>query len=127
MENKKILIIEDDKFLKEILAKKFIKEGWTILQTETAEEALELLKKETPQIILLDLLLPGMHGFEFLKSLKKDTAVSHIPVIILSNFSEEKDIQTSASLGAKDFLVKALSTPDEIVKKVKDMLEKSYI
>lgn len=123
----KILIIEDDKFLKEILAKKFIKEGMNIIQTETAEKALELLKTEPPQIILLDLLLPGMHGFELLKNLKKDPAVSHIPVIILSNFSEEKDIQTAISLGAKDFLVKALSTPDEIIKKVKDILEKSYI
>jgi len=126
-EEKKILIIEDDKFLKDILVKKFIKEGWSVMQAETAENSIELLKTETPQIILLDLLLPGMHGLEFLKNLKKNPATLHIPVIILSNFSEEKDIQTAMSFGAKDFLVKALSTPNEIIEKVKNVMEKSYI
>lgn len=123
----KILIIEDDKFLKEILSKKFIKEGMNVIKAETAEVALEILKTEKPQIILLDLLLPGMHGFEFIKKLKKDSAISHIPIIVLSNFNEEKDIQTALSLGAKEFLVKAMSTPDEIVKKVKEIITKSYI
>lgn len=122
-----VLLVEDDKFLRELIAQKLNKEGMEIYFSITAEEALKILETTIPHIILLDLLLPGINGFEFLKELKANPKISHIPVIILSNLGEEKDKETALKLGAKDFLVKALYTPNEIVDEIKKILDKSYL
>lgn len=122
-----VLIIEDDKFLRELLAQKLNKEGLDIVLAITAEDALENMKKTTPHLILLDLILPGISGFDFLEKIKSDSKTSGIPVIVLSNLGEDKDKETAMKLGVKDFLVKALYTPNEIVDNIKKILEKSYI
>ena len=127
-ENKtKIMIIEDDKFLRELLIKKFENENTDINGFVSAEEAFNFLENNTPHIILLDLILPGMNGFEFLKKIKSNKKTSAIPVIILSNLSEEKDKELAANLGAEDFLVKAFHSPNEIIEKTKEILAKDYI
>lgn len=123
----KIMIIEDDKFLRELISQKIVKEGMNVLNAITAEEALDILKKERPQIILLDLILPGISGFDFLKMIKSIPPLSDIPVIILSNLGEEKDRETAKNLGAKSFLVKAMHTPNEIVIEIKKVLNESYL
>lgn len=122
-----VMLIEDDKFLRELIAQKLNKEGMEIYFSITAEEALKILETTIPHIILLDLLLPGINGFEFLKELKTNPKTSHIPVIILSNLGEEKDKETAFKLGAKNFLVKALYTPNEIVNEIKKILGKNYL
>ncbi len=116
----KILIIEDDEFLSGMYITKFSKEGFSVFFSETGEDGLNRAKKEKPDLILLDILLPQMNGFEILKKLKEDTATAMIPVIILTNLSQESDIKRGYELGAVDYLVKVYNIPSDVVKKVKE-------
>ncbi len=120
--SKKVLIIEDDKFLRELLGKKLSNVGYTAILAVDGEEGLEKIKKEKPDIILLDLILPGINGFEVLEKHKEDSSISSVPVIILSNLGQSEDIEKGLKLGAKDFLVKAHFTPQEIVNKLQMVL-----
>lgn len=119
---KKILIIEDDKFLRELIAQKILKEGYDIVETVDGEKGLEAAKKEKPDLILLDLILPGIDGFEVLSKVKEDPAVSEIPVIILSNLGQKDDIERALKIGATDYMIKAHFTPSEIILKIKGIL-----
>lgn len=123
----KVMIVEDDKFLRELLSQKIIKDGMDAVSASSAEEADAAVKKEKPALILLDIVLPGQSGFDFLKMIKSIPLLSDIPVIILSNLGEEKDFETAKNLGAKSFLVKAMHTPEEIVREIKKVLEESYL
>jgi len=117
--NIKIMIVEDDKFLRELLVRKLYSEGFAVESAIDATGAFEILKRFTPSIILLDLILPGIDGFEILSRIKKDNTLVAIPVVILSNLGQEEDIERAMSLGAVDFMVKANFTLDEIVSKVR--------
>jgi DNA-binding response OmpR family regulator len=118
-----ILIVEDDKFLRELISQKLIKEGYNILQAVDGEEGLDKIKKEKPDLVLLDLILPGIDGFEVLARAKEDPEVVKIPVIILSNLGQKEDVEKGMGLGAVDYLVKAHFTPGEIIDKMKRILE----
>jgi len=120
--SKKVLIIEDDKFLRELLGKKLSTVGYTAILAIDGEEGLEKIKKEKPDIVLLDLILPGINGFEVLEKYKSEPGISSIPAIILSNLGQREDIEKGLKLGAKDFLVKAHFTPQEIVNKLQMVL-----
>ena len=121
--SKKILIIEDDKFLRELISMKLQKEGYTIVEAVDGEEGEKKIKEEKPDLVLLDLILPGIDGFEVLSRIKEDPAVSSIPVIILSNLGQKEEIEKGLKLGAIDFLVKAHFTPGEIIEKIKNILK----
>lgn len=120
-----ILIIEDDKYLNDLLCKKFEGEGFNAIAAIDAEQGLQSLKSNKPDLILLDLLLPGMHGFEFLETIKKDSSTKDVPVIIISNLGQKEDIDKGLAMGADDYLVKAGVTLDEILLKVNNLLQKS--
>jgi len=120
---KKILIVEDDKFLRELISMKLQKEGYTIIEAVDGEEGEKKIKEEKPDLILLDLILPGIDGFEVLSRIKEDPTVSSIPVIILSNLGQKEEIEKGLKLGAIDFLVKAHFTPGEIIEKIKNILK----
>ena len=117
---KKILIIEDDKFLRELIAQKLIKEGYDILEAVDGEEGVKSVKEGRPDLILLDLILPGIDGFEVLSRIKEDPALAEIPVIILSNLGQKDDIERGLKMGAVDYLIKAHFTPVEVVDKIRD-------
>jgi len=120
----KILVVEDDRFLRELIVKKLNQEGF---ETETAvdgEEGLSKIKEIKPDLVLLDLILPTIDGFEVLRKLKEEDLVPSLPVIILSNLGQREDIERGLSLGATDYLVKAHFTPDEIIQKIKSILTK---
>ncbi len=121
--SKAILIIEDDVFLSELMAKKLKDSGFKVIKAIDGQEGLEKAASLKPNLILLDLILPGMDGFEVLKRLKNNTNTDSIPVIILSNLGQREDIERGFDLGAQDYLVKAQFTPDEIVERVKKPLE----
>lgn len=121
--SKKVLIIEDDKFLRELLGKKLSNLEYNAILAVDGEEGLEKIKSEKPDIVLLDLILPGINGFEVLEKTKKDPTVNQIPIIILSNLGQSEDIEKGLKLGAKDFLVKAHFTPQEIVNKLQSILD----
>ncbi|MDP2951086.1 MAG: response regulator [bacterium] len=120
----KILTIEDDKFLRELIRRKLQEVGFEAVSASSGEEGLALVKAEKPNLILLDLIMPGMDGFTTLKELQKDPLLASIPVIILSNLGQQDDIDKAKQLGAVDFLVKAHFTPNEIVDKINQILNK---
>jgi len=120
---KTILIIEDDKFLRELIARKLIKEGYEISEAVDGEEGMKKVKEEKPDLVLLDLILPGIDGFEVLSKMKEDPALASIPVIILSNLGQKEDVEKGLKLGAVDYLIKAHFTPGEIIEKIKAALK----
>jgi CheY-like chemotaxis protein len=87
------------------------------------EEALKRLETEKPDLVLLDLILPGIDGFEVLAKIKQDPSLTSIPVIILSNLGQKEDVDRGLKLGATDYLIKAYFTPKEIVEKVRGVLK----
>ncbi len=119
--NKKILIVEDDKLLREMMSRKLKKEGFEVFIVTNGEDGEEKVREAKPDVILLDLILPGISGFEVLERVKKDEELKHIHVIILSNLGQKSEIQKGKDLGAEDFLVKAHFTPAEVVEKIKTL------
>lgn len=119
----KILLIEDDKFLRELIIQKLGKGGFDVSEAPEGEAGLAKMKEETPDLVLLDLILPGIDGFEVLSRMKKDTALKSILVIILSNLGQKDDVQKGMDLGADDYLIKAHFTPGEIIEKIRATLD----
>ncbi len=122
--NTKILIIEDDSFLRELIVKKLVNESFDVVEGVDGEEGLKKAQEEAIDLILLDLILPGIDGFEVLKQIKSDPKINSIPVIILSNLGQKEDIERGLKSGAIDFLIKAHFTPAEIIGKIKATLKK---
>ena len=118
----KILLIEDDPFLLSMYATKFELEGFEIVSADDGERALKAASKEKPDIILLDVLLPKLDGFEVLKELKKNEETKTAPVILLTNLSQRDDVEKGLALGAVDYLIKAHFMPTEVVEKIKKIL-----
>lgn len=118
----KILIIEDDKFLRDLLFKKLTKENFSVVIAVDGEEGIKKVQEENADLVLLDLILPRINGFEVLKKAKESPATSEIPVIVISNLGQEEDVKRAIELGAKDYLIKAHFTLDEIVEKIKKYL-----
>ncbi len=121
---KKILIIEDDRFLRELMSKKLTGEGYQISGATDGEEGIRSVKSEKPDLVLLDLILPGIDGFEVLTRIKQEAEIAATPVIVLSNLGQKEDIERGLKLGAADYLIKAHFTPGEIVEKISAILLK---
>lgn len=119
----KVVIIEDDQFLRELASEKLDHEGFLVHSAVDGPEGLRLISQESPDIVLLDIILPGIDGFEVLKRIKSNDTIKHIPVIMLSNLGQQTDIDHAMRLGAKDYIVKAHHTLDEIIEKIKQSLE----
>jgi len=120
----KILLIEDDPFLLSMYATKFELENFEVIIAEDGEKGLKSAAREMPSIILLDILLPKMDGFEVLKELKDNKETCHIPVILLTNLSQKNEIEQGLSMGAEDYLIKAHFMPSEVVEKIKKVLNR---
>lgn len=120
--NKKILIVEDDEFLLSMYSTKFEIEGYNVIMAGDGEMGLEKAREEKPGIILLDIMLPNMDGFDVLKKLKSGRDTSSIPVILLTNLSQKQDVEQGLSMGADDYLVKAHFMPSEVVDKINRLL-----
>lgn len=121
LEGKKILVVEDDKFLGSILVSRLVGKKVDAIYANSGESAVEELKKQVPDIVLLDLLLPGIDGFEVLRQIRANPMTEKVPVMILSNYNQMKDKEKAESMGAM-FLVKALVNPDDIIGQVRNML-----
>ncbi len=119
---KKILFIEDESGLQRALSEFLTQEGYTILSALDGDEGLRIAKREMPDLILLDLILPRRDGFEVLTELKKDETKS-IPIIILSNLEENADVQRALELGATMYLIKTNYKLQEITQKIKEILK----
>lgn len=118
-----ILIVEDDIFLADLYKTKFSLEGFKVYRAYDGEKGLDYLKKTPIDIVLLDLILPKMNGFDILKAMKSDVKLKQIPVILLTNLSQKNDIDKGLELGANDYLIKAHFMPSEVVEKIKKLIK----
>lgn len=119
MANKKILLVEDEATLQKALNDMLSGEGFEVVSALDGEKGLQMALEEKPDIILLDIILPKMDGFEVLTKLKLDAKTEQIPVIILTNLSDLENIQKALDLGATTYLVKADFHLDDVLKKIK--------
>jgi len=117
-----ILVVEDDKFLRDLLAYKIEERGYRMEVAVDGEEGIKQIKTLKPDLVLLDLILPGIDGFGVLGQVHDDPQISQIPVIILSNLGQQEEIEKGLSLGAKDYMIKAHFTPQEVVDRIKKIL-----
>jgi DNA-binding response OmpR family regulator len=120
---KKILLIEDEKILAEMYRDKFTQAGFKVFLAFDSKEGLDLTKKEKPDLIVLDILLPKENGITFLGWLRKEPEASSIPVVAFSNYDDPETKREAIKLGAKEYLIKTSYTPQEIVKKIKEYLK----
>ena len=121
---KKILFIEDESALQKTLGDILTQEGYEVIPATDGEIGLNLAKTKKPDLILLDLILPKMNGFDVLKSVKEDNEIKNTPIIVLTNLEGSEDIEKAISLGATTYFVKVNYSLEEIVAKIKGALGK---
>jgi len=119
----RILVIEDDRFLRKAAEAALRRHGYTVLTASDGETGLHAARAERPDLVLLDLIMPRMQGFEVLKLLKEDASTTSIPVIILSNLGQDSDVKAALEAGAVDYLVKANLALDMLVERVRALFE----
>jgi DNA-binding response OmpR family regulator len=118
----RVLLAEDDRFLRKAAETALKRQGFTVLPAVDGEEALRMARAETPDIVLLDLIMPKLQGFEVLRALKADPATASIPVIILSNLGQESDVKQAMEAGAVGYFVKANLSLQDLVKRVGEVV-----
>lgn len=124
MAQEKILVVDDEEDILELLRFNLLREGFGISCTASGEEALRLVRSELPELILLDLMLPGIDGLEVARRLKNDSGTREIPIVMLTAKGEEADIVTGLELGADDYITKPFS-PRVLVARVKAVLRRN--
>lgn len=119
---KTILFIEDESTLQKTFGEVLEQEGYEMISALDGESGLRMAKAKKPDLILLDLILPKIHGFEVLKKIKEDKEIRDIPIIILTNLEGMKDVDRAIEMGATTYLVKAQYSLEEVLKKIKQTL-----
>ena len=117
-----ILIVEDDKFVRDLYQHEFEKSGYTIKVAEDGEIALKAVKESKLDCILLDVMLPKVDGLEVFRRIKEDSATKNIPVMILSNLGQDEIIRQALQIGAKAYIVKSLYTPSQVVNEIRGLV-----
>ena len=119
---KKILLAEDDKFIQKAYEDGFKRNGFDVIIASDGSEAMEKIRKDSPDIVLLDLIMPKKNGFDVLKEIRGDKSLKSIPVLILSNLGQDSDINKCKKIGATDYLVKADYSMSEVVSKINNYI-----
>jgi two-component system alkaline phosphatase synthesis response regulator PhoP len=119
---RRVLLAEDDRFLRRAAESRLRQNGFTVLPAVDGEEALKVARAERPDLILLDLIMPKLQGFEVLKALKEDPATAPIPVIVLSNLGQDEDLKQAMELGADAYFIKANLSLQDLVQRVAQTL-----
>jgi len=120
----KILIVEDDPFLSEMYSTKLVQENFEVDLAIDGKEAIKKARETKPDLILLDIVLPKMDGFEVLAEIKKDIELRNIQIIALTNLGQKEEVEKGLRLGADDYIVKAHFTPTEVINKIKQIIKK---
>ena len=115
---KKILIIEDEEIMIGLLQKKLTQEGYETSVARDGDEGVRMMKEVKPDLVLLDIIMPKMGGFEVMEEMNKDKELKKIPVIVISNSGQPVELDRAQKLGAKDWLVKTEFDPQEVIDKV---------
>ena len=116
----KILIVEDDRFLSSIVRSRLERDGFAVEQAFDGEEGLVKIQSVHPDIVILDLIMPKVSGFEFLEKISGDPNLNKIPILVASNLGQDSDIEKAKSLGAADYYVKVRTSIDDLEKMIKD-------
>lgn len=124
-ENQFVLVIEDDPFYANIYRTKLTKENIDVEVASNGDDALAIARKRKPALVLTDLIMPRKDGFQTLKEFKEDPILKDIKMIVLSNLSQEEDMERVKTLGAEEYLIKANVSLQEVVEKVKNSLRKA--
>ncbi len=120
----KVLLIEDEKEVAELYRLKLSLDGYNVFVAADGESGLKKAIEEKPDLVFLDIKMPGMDGFEVLKHLRKNDVTKKIPIVILSNFDEQEMIEKSLALGANEYLIKSQFNPSELSAKTKNWFKK---
>ncbi len=124
MTGKKILVIEDDRFLSLVLKGRLEKDGFTVLQAFDGEEGLAKLAEFKPDLVILDLIMPKVSGFEFMERIANDPQFNQVPILIASNLGQESDVEKAKALGAIDYYVKVRTSIDDLENMIKNQVSK---
>ena len=120
---RRVLLAEDDRFLRKAAETALKRHGFAVVPAVDGEEALRLARAEPPDLVLLDLIMPKMQGFEVLRALKADPSTAPIPVVILSNLGQDGDVKQAMDAGAAGYFVKANLSLQDLVKRVGELVE----
>lgn len=120
--NKKVLIIEDEPAILYALQKTFTEAGYSAITAEDGKKGLNLIRAERPDVVLLDIMLPKINGFDILGFVKKEEGIKNIPIIVLTNLNDNDSIAKSLALGAAGHLIKIENQPPEILEKINKIL-----
>lgn len=115
---KRILLVEDEEIMIDLLQRKLTKEGYEVSIARDGEEGLKVMKKVKPDLVLLDIIMPKMGGFEVMEEMAKEPELKKIPVIVISNSGQPVELDRAQKLGAKDWLIKTEFDPKEVIDKV---------
>ena len=118
----KILIIDDDPFILDMYVLKFTDNGFTIETASDGKAGLEKISSFKPDIVLLDVIMPKMDGFEVVKKLNEEKKEHPFKILFLTNFGQKEDVEKGMSMGADGYIIKANFTPTEVVEKVRELL-----
>lgn len=121
---KKILLIEDEEIIIELLERKLKEEGYEVVIARDGEEGLKEMRKTRPDLVLLDIVMPKMGGFEVMEAMNKDQELKDFPVVIISNSGQPVELDRAKRLGAKDWLIKTEFDPNEVLEKVIKQIDK---
>ena len=119
----KILVVEDEGSLLDLYQAKLIEEAYEVVVARNGREGMEMAARHVPNLILLDILMPDVDGYEMLKFLKSEKATKDIPVIIFSNLSQKEEIEKGLKLGASDYIIKTSVTPTQLADRVREFLQ----
>jgi len=120
----KILILEDDHFLSSLIRARLEKDGYEVVQAFDGEEGLDVLRHELPALLILDIILPRMTGFEVLEAIAASPQLKETSVIVLSNLAQDTDIERAKRMGAVAYFVKVRVSLDELLGKIKDITKR---
>jgi len=120
---KSILLVEDDPFLVDIYTTKLKKAGFSVEVAEDGEKVFKKLKEKVPDLVVLDIVLPHIDGWEILRKIKENEKFKDLKLLILSNLGQKEEIEKGLSLGAIKYLIKAHYTPSKLVEEIKKIIE----
>ncbi len=122
----KVLLVEDDRFVSSMFKSRLERDGFVVEQAFDGEEGVHKMRTARPDLVILDIILPKMSGFEFLEHVVSDTELASIPIMVVSNLGQETDVEKARSLGAVDYYVKARTSIDDLENVVKHRLAKDH-
>ena len=123
MDKRKILVAEDDGFISEMYYVKLSASNFEVIIASDGKEAFKKFKENKPGVVLLDIMMPELNGWEVLEKIREEDSEKKVVVIMLTNLGDKKNIDKALSAGADDYLIKSFFTPEEVVRKVEDLLK----